>query len=127
MKNELVEKVIVSFQKRLKLSKKEKDLTPEETKATVIRNGKTVTIIPPSNAEYKPNLVINNVDVFEKVLERYLDAIRNTNIKSTKIDQRHNEKYFLFNIWKNATMSDYLNPEKFINRYTNFILDDTFH
>ena len=50
MKNELVEKVIVSFQKRLKLSKKEKDLTPEETKATVIRNGKTVTIIPPSNA-----------------------------------------------------------------------------
>lgn len=127
MKNELVEKIIVSFQKRLGLSKKEKNIAPEERKATVIRDGKTVTIIPKSNAEYIPNLVINNVDVFEKVLERYLDVIRNTNIKSTKMDQRHNEKYFLFHVWKNATMTDYLNPEKFINRYTNFILDDTFH
>ena len=55
MKNELVEKIIVSFQKRLGLSKKEKNIAPEERKAMVIRDGKTVTIIPKSNAEYIPN------------------------------------------------------------------------
>ena len=126
MKNELVEKVIINFQKRWGISKEEKNIKPEDRKATVRREGKKITIIPKSNVEYTPNLVINDADVFEKVLERYLDVIKNTDIKSTKIDQRHTERYFLFNVWKNATMSDYLHPEKFINRYTNFIKDDTF-
>ena len=126
MKNELVEKVIINFQKRWGISKEEKNIKPEDRKATVIREWKKIPIIPKSNVEYTPNLVINDADVFEKVLERYLDVIKNTDIKSTKIDQRHTERYFLFNVWKNATMSDYLHPEKFINRYTNFIKDDTF-
>lgn len=126
MNNRLVEQIINCLQKRLGINKKEKDVPPDERKATVIRDGNKITIIPKSNVEYIPNFVINDSDAFEKILEKYLNAVRNTNIKSTKMDERHNEKYFLFNVWKNATNSDFQKPEKFINRYTNFILDDTF-
>ena len=88
MKNELVEKVIINFQKRWGISKEEKNIKSEDRKATVIREGKKITIIPKSNVEYTPNLVINDADVFEKVLERYFDVIKNTDIKSTEISTR---------------------------------------
>ena len=127
----LSELVIEAIQKRLGISKNESKnqnlkMTAEERKAEVIRKGNKVLIIPKSNTEYTPNFVINNIELFENVLIKYLEAIKTTNIKSTKMDERHNEKYFLFNIWKNATCYDYLNPEEFISRYTNFILDNTF-
>lgn len=127
--NELSELVINALRKRFGIRKgslEAEGLTSEERKAEIKREGKRVTLIPKSNIEYIPNLVINDIDVFEKVLIRYLKTIKKSQIKSTEMDERHNEKYFLFNVWKNATMYDFQNPEKFINRYTNFILDNTF-
>lgn len=127
--NKLAELIISAIQKRWgvnKIEANEKNMTLEERKAEVIREGKKVTIIPKSNVEYTPNFVINDIEVFEAVLRRYLEAVRRANIKSTKMNERHNEKYFMLNIWKNATYYDLQNPEKFIKRYTNFILDDTF-
>lgn len=129
MKHELTEKVIVSFQKRFAMDKEEalqRDVKPEDRKAEVTRIGKKVIITPKRNQEYIPEFVINDIDVFEEVLRKYLDTVRDINIKSTQMDDRHNEKYFIFNVWKNATMSDFKNPEKYISRYTNFIKDDTF-
>lgn len=129
MKNELTEQIIISFQKRFAMDKEEAmqlGVEGDHRKAEVQRIGKKVIITPKRNPEYIPEFVINNVDVFEETLRRYLDTIRETHIKSTKMDDRHNERYFIFNIWKNATNSDFQNPEKFIARYTNFIKDDTF-
>ena len=129
MKNELTEQVIISFQKRFAMDKEEAiqlGVEGEKRKAEVKRIGKKVIITPKRNPEYIPEFVINNVDVFEETLRRYLDTIKTTHIKSTRMDDRHNERYFIFNIWKNAASSDFQNPEKFIARYTNFIKDDTF-
>ena len=129
MKNELTEQVIISFQKRFAMDKEEAiqlGVEGEKRKAEVKRIGKKVIITPKRNTEYIPEFVINNVDVFEETLRKYLDTIKATHIKSTRMDDRHNERYFIFNIWKNATSSDFQNPEKFIARYTNFIKDDTF-
>ena len=127
--NQYVEQMIFGMQKRLGLSKedaKKQGVEGEAKKATVIREGKTVRILTKSNTIYTPDIWIQNVDTMEKTLEEYIETIRTTDIRSTQMDARHNEKYFIYNIWKNATWYDFQNPEKFIQRYTNFIKDETF-
>ena len=129
MENILTEQVISNFQKRFAMDKEEaakNGISGEDRKAEVTRIGKKVIITPKRDKEYVPDFVINDVDVFETNLKKYLEAVRITNIKSTQMNDRHNEKYFMFNVWKNATSSDFSNPEKFILRYTNFIIDNTF-
>ena len=129
MENILTEQVISNFQKRFAMDKEEATknaIFGEDRKAEIKRIGKKVIITPKRGREYVPDFVINNVDVFETNLKKYLEAVRTTNIKSTQMNDRHNEKYFMFNVWKNATSSDFSNPEKFILRYTNFITDNTF-
>ncbi len=129
MKNVLAEQVITNFRKSLGMDKEEakkQGIQGEDRHAFVKRTGKSVTIVPRMHEEYMPEITIRDVDVFERNLKKYLEAIKYTDIKSTKIDDRHKERYFLFNIWKNATVSDFQNPEKFILRYTNFIKDQTF-
>lgn len=129
MENILTEQVITNFQKRFAMDKDEaakNGIFGETRKAEVKRIGKKVIITPKRDKEYIPDFVINDADVFETNLKKYLEAVRTTNIKSTQMNDRHNEKYFMFNVWKNATSSDFLNPEKFIVRYTNFIKDNTF-
>ena len=128
-KNELTEIVINSIRKRFKMEKteaEEKSIFGEDKKADIKRVGKKVIVAPKRDREYVPDFIINDVDIFEKNLEKYLRAVEETDIKSTKMDDRHNKKYFLSNVWKNVTNSDFQNPEKFIVRYTNFIKDTTF-
>ena len=122
MKNILAESIISRVQKTLG----DKSLPQEEGKAVVIRGKKRITIVPKKNEEYTPCFIINNIDSFEDSLEEYLKAVKNADIKCTRMDKRHSGKYFLFNVWKNATIRDFLEPEDFIRRYTDFILDDTF-
>ncbi len=129
MKNALTEQVINNFKKSLGMDKEEarkQGIQGEDRHAFVKRIGKSVEIVPRIHEEYMPAINIKDVDVFERNLKKYLEAIKYTDIKSTVIDDRHTERYFLFNIWKNATVSDFQNPEKFILRYTNFIKDQTF-
>lgn len=129
MKNSLTESLITNFQKRFAMDKEEaakQGIYGEDRHAFVERIGKKVIITPRSHEDYIPQFTINDVDVFEKNLRRYLDAVRFTDIKSTRMDERHNERYFMFNVWKNATWSDFQNPEKFILRYAGFIKDQTF-
>lgn len=129
MKNVLAEQVITNFKKSLGVDKekaREQGIKGEDRHAFVQRSGKRVTIVPRIHEEYMPEIIINDIDVFERNLKKYLDAIKYTDIKSTTLDDRHTDRYFLFNIWKNATASDFQNPEKFILRYTNFIKDQTF-
>lgn len=129
MKNSLTESLITNFQRRFAMDKDEaakQGIYGEARHAFVQRIGKKVIITPRIHEEYIPELTINDVDVFEKNLRTYLDAVRFTDIKSTKMDERHNDRYFMFNVWKNATWSDFQNPEKFILRYAGFIKDQTF-
>lgn len=129
MKNSLTESLITNFQRRFAMDKEEaarQGIYGVDRHATVERVGKKVIITPRNHKEYVPQFIINDVDVFEKNLKRYLDAVRFTDIKSTQMDNRHSERYFLFNVWKNATWSDFQNPEKFILRYAGFIKDQTF-
>lgn len=69
------EQVIVSFQRRLGLSRveaKEKGISGEERKADVIRKGKTVKIITKANTIYTPDLWIQDMDSFEEALKQYI-------------------------------------------------------
>ena len=103
------------------------DINTDKLKPIIVRDDTGIIVSPPYlYGEWKPRLTIRNIDSFELALREYLDVIKNKKIKSTKFDERHNEKYFLFNIFKNATMEDFYNPEGFIKRYTNFIQDQTF-
>ena len=102
------------------------DINTDKLKPIIVRDDTGIIVSPPYlYGEWKPRLTIRNIDSFELALREYLDVIKNKKIKSTKFDERHNEKYFLFNIFKNATMEDFDNPEGFIKRYTNFIQDQT--
>ena len=129
MKNNLTEQLISNFQKRFAMSKEEakgQNISGEERHADVERIGNKVIITPKTRVDYIPKFIINDVDVMERNLKKYLDAVKFTDIRSTKMDERHNDRYFMFNVWKNATWSDFRNPEKFILRYAGFIQDQTF-
>ena len=117
MKNNLTEQLISNFQKRFAMDKetaKAQGVSGEDRHAKVERIGNKVIITPKLREDYIPQFTINDVDVMEANLRKYLEAVKFTDIKSTKLDERHNEKYFIFNVWKNATWSDFRNPEKFI-------------
>lgn len=125
----LVELSVNYLSKKLGYSKEEakkQGIPPEERKATVIRDGESIKIIPKSHPDNMPLIEIRNPATLEKVLENYLQTVKSKKIKYTKMDECHKDKYFLFNIWKNATHSDCVSPEQFVNRYINFINDNTF-
>lgn len=141
MKNKLVEQILISFQKRFSMEKneaKKEGIDGIERKAFIridgkiipngcnLVDGKKIEVIPRINDEYIPIFTIGNSNRLEEDLQEYLRAVRDVDIKSTKIDDRHKEKYFLLNVWKNATNYDFQNPERFIRRYTDFIRDNTF-
>lgn len=95
----------------------------------IIQDNHKIIIHPISNETNfiaSPCVQINNLDLLEKNLKEYWYAINTTNIKFTQTDERHQMKYYFTNIWKNATNSDYTNPENFIKRITSFIQDNTF-
>ena len=60
-------------------------------------------------------------------MEQYLSSIKNSDLPFCECNERIGEKYHISNIWNNATNYDFDNPERFIKRYTDFILDDTFN
>lgn len=141
MKNKLVEQVLISFQKMFAMEKEEaqkENMNAIERKAFIridekiipngynLVDGKKIEVIPRINEEYVPIFTIDDSNMLEEALKEYLKAVREIDIKSTKMDDRHREKYFLSNVWKNATNYDFQNPEKFIRRYTDFIRDNTF-
>ncbi len=74
-----------------------------------------------------PSIIIHNIECLDEILKRYWDTIQNTNIRSTIINESHQLKYYLTNIWRNATNDDYEHPENFFTRMTSFIEDETFH
>jgi len=141
MKNKLVEQILMSIQKRFSMEKdkaKKEGIDGIERKAFIrvdgkiipnghnLVDGKKIEVIPRIDDEYIPIFTISDSNKLEEALQEYLQTVKNIDIKSTKIDDRHNEKYFLLNVWKNATNYDFQNPERFIRRYTNFIRDNTF-
>lgn len=128
-KYKLVELSINYLSKKLGYSReeaKEQKIPLEERKAEVIRDEESIKIIPKSHPDNMPIVEIRDPYTLEKTLERYLQTVRTKEIKYTMMDKNHQEKYFLFNIWKNATISDCVLPEQFVNRYINFINDTTF-
>ena len=56
-----------------------------------------------NSAKIMPPTTTNlNTNVFRlscTLLEEYLETIKTINIKCTKIDERHADRYFLFNIY----------------------------
>lgn len=141
MKNKLVEEILIALQKRFAMGKdesKKECINGSERKAFIRINGKIIPnghnlvdgkkieVIPRINNEYIPIFTINDSDRLEEALQEYLRAVREVDIKYTKMNDDHREKYFLLNVWKNATNYDFQNPESFISRYTDFIRDNTF-
>lgn len=96
-------------------------------KASILHIGKSIIIKPKTNdATYVIDFKINDIDIFEQNMRYYLNTVKSNKIKSTSIDKKHSELYFMFELWKNATFQDFSNPEKFILRYAQFIRDTTF-
>lgn len=141
MKNKLVEEIVIALQKRFSIGKEEakkEGINAIERKAFIridgkgipnghsLVDGKKIEIIPRMNNEYIPIFTINDANRLEEALQEYLQTVKEVDIKSTKMNDDHKEKYFLLNVWKNATNYDFQNPESFIRRYTDFIRDNTF-
>lgn len=86
-----------------------------------------VVFIPPkSKYFYIPRIVVNDLVRFKDALDNYIGAVLDTNIKSTKMDEKHDVPYFLFCLIKNLSNYDYNNFEEYIEKYTEFIRDKTF-
>lgn len=89
------------------------------------KNG--VVFIPPkSKYFYMPRIVVNDLVRLKEALDNYISAVSDTDIKSTKMDEKHDVPYFLFCLIKNLSNYDYNNFEEYIERYTEFIRDKTF-
>lgn len=127
--NELLKLSIGYLTKKLgytKFEAIEQGIPLENRKAPIIMDKKTINIFPTGHPDSIPMIQIRNPDALEKILEEYLQTVKNINIKYTHYDSTHQDKYFLYNIWKNATQSDCIFPEQFVRRYINFIKDTTF-
>ncbi len=86
-----------------------------------------IVFVPPkSKYFYIPKIVVNDLCRFKDALDNYIDAVLNTDIKSTKMDAKHDVPYFLFCLIKNLSNYDYNNFEEYIEKYTEFIKDETF-
>ena len=86
-----------------------------------------IVFIPPkSKYFYMPRIVISDLVRFKNALDDYISTVENTNIRSTKMDKKHDVNYFLFCLIKNLSNYDYNNFEEYIEMYTQFIRDKTF-
>lgn len=93
----------------------------------IIQTGKKQIINPQTGKQTYPlSLIIHNPEQLKQNLQIYWDTIQKISLKSTTIDKRHEYKYYCSSLWKNATSFDFSHPEEFIQRYTSFILDQTF-
>lgn len=94
----------------------------------LINSGNKIIINPIKSDEVDtmPQVTINNPEVLNSLLEQYLISIKESDLPFCEWNERIGEKYYLSNVWNNATNYDFDNPERFIKRYTDFILDDTF-
>lgn len=73
-----------------------------------------------------PSIMIHDIEYFDKILDEYWSVIQKIDIDFTKMNENHQLKYYLSNIWRNATNYDYNHPEEFFMRMTSFIEDRTF-
>lgn len=88
---------------------------------------KGIVLIPPKSKYYLlPKITINDLIRFKNALDNYISVIQSSNLKSTKMDEKHDITYFLFCLIKNLSNYDYNNFEQFIERYTEFHEDNTF-
>jgi hypothetical protein len=87
-------------------------------------NGKI--LLSPIDDNKGPSIKIDNVSKLDEAIKNYWYAINNNPTKFSVLDQRHELKYYIINVWKNATNSDYDNPIGLYERYTDFLNDKTF-
>lgn len=76
--------------------------------------------------DHPQSIMIHDVELLDKTLKKYWDIVQNTDILFTRINESHQLKYYLTNIWRNATNDDYEHPVEFFNRMISFIKDATF-
>lgn len=73
-----------------------------------------------------PSIMIHDIACLDEILDEYWSVVQKVDIDFTKVNQYHQLKYFLSNVWRNATNYDYNHPEEFFMRMTSFIEDKTF-
>ncbi len=95
----------------------------------VINNDGQIIINPikPNEIDSSPQVTINNPQLLNRLIEQYLLCVKESDLPFCEWNERIGTKYYLSNIWNNATNCDFDNPEAFIKRYTDFILDNTFN
>lgn len=94
---------------------------------SAVQKGKGMILIPPkAKYFYMPKIQIQDRDCLEVALREYLLAVSNTPIRFTKMDAKHDVSYYLGILTKNLTNADYEHFERYVEIFTQFILDDTF-
>ena len=71
-------------------------------------------------------LMIKNEKSFLELLKEYIDLELSLKRKSLRVDDKDKIKLLICNLFANATPTDFLDPERFIRRYINFLKDNTF-
>lgn len=90
------------------------------------------TNIEDSKMEYSENnissLYIRNLDTFVKKIEDYLDEENKhrDRVPSYIKEEKDKVKFLMMYLFVNATSEDFLNPERYIDRYIGFLKDNTF-
>lgn len=111
------------------------ELIDEAKNATVRINDVNYSIGFNTNIEGKidyngtniSSLYIRNLDIFVKKIEEYLDEEKKHNrLPSYLTEKKDIIKFSIMYLFVNATSEDFLNPERYIDRYINFLRDRTF-
>lgn len=113
----------------------QKSLCTDWCKAVINHRGNSysLTIINERDKEPVPAIIIEDIEKFEKILEDYIETIKNTDTYFNRpffelLDSEENMavQYVLEWTLKNATSTDLSNVEYFFKKFTDFLLDDTF-
>ena len=92
-------------------------------------NGNSAIILYNSDKYYyTPDIIIKNIEELNKALNRYLMAVKQSNMQFADYDGKHGdyEDYFLMYLYRNMSNTDYQDFTTYVKRYTSFILDQTF-
>lgn len=84
--------------------------------------GNKIILKPRNENEYlDQSVIIGDKHLLNQSIEAYWLAIQQSNSQFSKIDDRHQLKYFITNIWKNAVNQDCQEPSYLYSRFTDFL------
>lgn len=96
-----------------------------EYKVEEVENG-ALLIPKPEKQFVVPNIIINDINEFDKAIEYYINVIRNTDHGSFWITERHNIDHFLFYLIRGLTNSESQDLTAYVYKYCDYLENDIF-